>query len=77
VSLWLPRRFRAPDKFVTTTNPEARGRLCYAAFCGKLRAIEPPPWDDLPDAEREAWTDAARVLWELATTGETRMDVHA
>ena len=62
----------------TTTTPESRARIAYAAY-GRTTGFKNfqgnpmPVFDDLPENIREAWTNAARVIWELGTTGHTEL----
>ena len=59
---------------MTTTTPQSRAQLAYAAYTRILMQNglpTPPPFDELSSAEHEAWMNAARVLWELATTGRS------
>lgn len=59
---------------MTTTTPESRARIAYTAY-GKVtdfknfRGEPMPPFDELPEQIREAWTAAAGTIWDLATTG--------
>jgi hypothetical protein len=60
----------------TSTDPESRARIAYTAY-GRVTEFknslgEPmPTFDALPPKIREAWINAARVVWEIATTGTT------
>jgi hypothetical protein len=62
----------------TTTTPESRARIAYTAY-GRVTGFrnflgEPmPDFDNLPPKIQEAWTNAARVIWEIATTGRTEL----
>jgi len=60
---------------VTTTTPESRARIAYAAY-GRVtgfknfRGDPMPIFDDLPEQIQEAWKKAANTIWDLATTGQ-------
>jgi hypothetical protein len=60
----------------TTTTPESRARIAYTAY-GRVTNFKNfqgdpmPAFDDLPERIRNAWINAARSIWELATTGHT------
>jgi hypothetical protein len=59
---------------MTTTTPESRARIAYTAYGRKtdfknFRGDPMPAFDELPEKIREAWTAAAGVIWDLATTG--------
>lgn len=63
---------------MTTTTPESRGQIAYSAYTRSLMQAEPsrtppPLFPELPEDEHDGWLNAARVLWELATTGKTSM----
>lgn len=61
---------------MTTTTPESRARIAYTAY-GKVvdfknfQGDQMPAFDDLPESIKVAWTNAARVIWEIATTGHS------
>jgi len=61
----------------TTTTPESRGRIAYTAYLRKVHngpiPLSVPTFDGLPAIERDGWMNAARVLWEIATTGRTEL----
>lgn len=59
---------------MTTTTPESRGHIAYTAYgrstgFRNFQGNPMPNWDDLTPQIRDAWINAARVIWELATTG--------
>lgn len=62
---------------MTTTTPESRGLIAYSAYTRSLMQANPSrtplSFDELPDDERDGWLNAARVLWDLATTGKATM----
>lgn len=73
-----PVRYRT----MTTTTPESRARIAYTAYGARLRFRSPdgemlPNFHDLPADIREAWTDAAGVVWDLATTGRVTINTQA
>ena len=60
---------------MTTTTPESRGRIAYTAYCMAVARWLPeqersPLFDELPEPDREGWTSAAQVIWDLAKTGQ-------
>jgi len=63
---------------MTTTTPDSRARIAYTAY-GKVTDFKNfqgnpmPAFDDLPEQIQEAWTAAAGVIWDLATTGTARI----
>lgn len=63
---------------MTTTTPESRARLAYTAY-GRVvgfknfQGDDMPAFDALPQPIRNAWENAARVIWELATTGQSHI----
>lgn len=60
---------------MTTTTPESRARIAYTAY-GRVTDFKNfqgnpmPKFDDLPDRIKEAWTNAAGAIWDLAKTGK-------
>jgi hypothetical protein len=63
---------------VTSTTPESRGRIAYTGYLRSIHNRGPipetvPSFDDLPEAERLAWVNSARVIWEIATTGRSSL----
>lgn len=60
----------------TTTTPESRARLAYTAYgrtvgYKNFQGDQMPVFDELPQQIRKAWENAARVIWEIATTGKS------
>lgn len=67
-----------PTPRATTTTPESRARIAYTAYIrahvlSGINMAQSPLFDDLPVQERAGWLNAARVLWDLATTGRAEM----
>lgn len=63
---------------MTTTTPESRGSIARTAFLREKHAPQPvpatePTFDRLPEQEQAQWINAARVIWELATTGRASL----
>lgn len=63
---------------MTTTTPESRARIAYTAYGRKVdfknfQGDPMPVFDALPEQIREAWINAARVIWELGTTGTSTL----
>jgi hypothetical protein len=63
---------------MTTTTRESRGRIAYTAYCRKVdfKSIhgEPlPTFDEQSETIREAWIQAANVVWDLAKTGRATL----
>lgn len=63
---------------LTTTTPQSRARLAYAAYGHKVKfknhlGNPMPMFDDLPEEIQEAWTAAAGVIWSLATIGRAEI----
>jgi hypothetical protein len=62
----------------TTTTPESRARLAYAAY-GKAVDFrnkdgqQMPDFDNLGPQQRAGWTAAANLLWSLAVTGRATL----
>lgn len=63
---------------MTTTTPESRARIAYAAY-GHATQFKNflgdpmPEFDELRPAQRDAWIAAAGVIWSLATTGRAEI----
>jgi hypothetical protein len=63
---------------MTTTTPESRGSLARTAYLRMKHHPNPVPesepmFDDLPLHEQECWVNAARVIWDIATTGRSTL----
>jgi hypothetical protein len=60
---------------MTTSTPESRARIAYTAYGRKVdfknfQGDPMPMFDELPEAIRAAWINAAQVIWDLARTGQ-------
>jgi hypothetical protein len=63
---------------MTTTTRESRGRLAYTAYCRRvdfksIHGEDLPTFDEQDEKIREAWIQAANVVWDLATTGHATL----
>ena len=63
---------------MTTTTPESRGHLAYMAYCRRVNFVSHdgkrlPPFVDLDEVQREGWIASAQIIWDVATTGKTKI----
>lgn len=66
------------DDTDTSTTPESRARLAYAAYAKAVDHLDKdgrplPEFDTLRQRQRTGWQASARIIWELATTGRASL----
>lgn len=64
---------------MTTTTPESRAVIAYAAYCRAVNFTayngEPlPSFSEMPEDRQRAWIKAAGIVWDLATAGRAALD---
>jgi hypothetical protein len=68
----------SPVRRPTTTTPESRASIARPAFLRQKYSPQPvpmtePTFEQLPADEQAQWINAARVVWEIATTGRASL----